>query len=220
MAAMRSLSASLQDLARRLRAADAAGTADAELVRRFADERDEGAFTALVQRYGTVVLGVCRRVLRHEQDAEDAFQATFLVLARNAGSLQRAGAVGNWLYGVAHNVARKARATRHRREVKEREAAARPRPDTPPDAWDDLREILDGELHALPAKYRTPIVLCDLRGLTTNEAAAEAGCPPKTLGTRLSRGRSLLARRLTRRGVALPTGLLSAALAQAGPAPA
>src|SRR5262245_7487504 len=140
MAAMRSLSASLQNLARRLRAADAAGAADAELVRRFTEQRDEGAFTALVERYGTVVLGVCRRVLRHEQDAEDAFQATFLVLARNAGSLRRAGAVGNWLYGVAHNVARKARATRHRRVVKEREAAAQQQPHALPEIPDDLRE--------------------------------------------------------------------------------
>jgi RNA polymerase sigma factor (sigma-70 family) len=220
MAATRSLSASLEQLGRNLLAGDLLAASDAELVGRFVERRDEAAFTALVRRYGTVVLGVCRRVLRHEQDAEDAFQATFLVFARDAANVRRAGAVGNWLYGVAHNVARKAKTTRHRREVKEREAAARPRPATPADAWDDLREILDGELHALPAKYRTPIVLCDLRGLTTNEAAAEVGCPPKTLGTRLSRGRSLLARRLTRRGVALPASALTAALAQVGPASA
>src|SRR5439155_8563065 len=173
MAATRSLSASLEHLGRNLLAGELLGVPDAELVGRFVERRDEAAFTALVRRYGAVVLGVCRRVLRHEQDAEDAFQATFLVLARDAAHVRWAGAVGNWLYGVAHNVARKARATRHRREVKEREAAAQPRPDAPPDIWDDLREVLDGELHALPAKYRTPIVLCDLRGLTTSEAAAE-----------------------------------------------
>jgi RNA polymerase sigma factor (sigma-70 family) len=214
MTAPRSLAASLQDLARRLSAADAAGIADAELVRRFAEQRDEGAFTALVQRYGTVVLGVCRRVLRHEQDAEDAFQATFLVLARNAGSLQRATAVGNWLYGVAGNVARKAKAMRQRREVKERQVAAQQELETPAEVPDDLREVLDAELHALPAKYRAPIVLCDLMGLTTQAAAAEVGCPAKTLGTRLSRGRALLAGRLTRRGVAITGGALTVALSR------
>jgi len=212
MTATRSLSTTLQHLRRILIADELAGLSDAELVGRFAERRDEAAFTALVRRYGPVVLAVCRRVLRHEQDAEDAFQATFLILARDAASVRRAGAVGNWLYGVAHNVARKARAARHRREVKEREAAARPRPEPRTGAADDLREVLDAELHALPDKYRTPIVLCDLRGLTAREAAAEVGCPAKTLGTRLSRGRSLLARRLARRGVALPAAGLAAIL--------
>ncbi|HJZ58648.1 MAG TPA: sigma factor, partial [Gemmataceae bacterium] len=124
MAATRSLSTSLQHLGRSLLAADTAALSDIELVGRFVERQDEAAFTALVRRYGVVVLGVCRRVLRHEQDAEDAFQATFLVLARKAGAVRRAGAVGNWLYGVAYNVARKAKAVRHRREMKERDAAA------------------------------------------------------------------------------------------------
>src|SRR5207302_8280058 len=115
MTATRSLSASLQHFGGALLAADA-GCPDAELVRRFAERRDESAFAALVHRHGATVFGVCRRVLGHEQDAEDAFQATFLVLARNAGSVRRAGAVGSWLYGVACNVARKARASRHRRD--------------------------------------------------------------------------------------------------------
>ena len=212
MTATRSLSASLQDLGRTLAARDLVGLSDAELVARFAERRDEAAFTALVRRYGGMVLGVCRRVLRHEQDAEDAFQAAFLVFARNAANVRRAGKVGNWLYGVAFNVARKAKAQRQRREVKEREAAARRRPDTPAGVPDELPNILDAELHALPDKYRAAVVLCDLRGLTIREAAAEAGCPPKTLGTRLSRGRSLLARRLTRRGVSVPAGAVAAAL--------
>ncbi len=213
MTATRSLSAAVQHFGRTLAARELVDLPDAELVGRFAERRDEAAFTVLVRRYGTVVLGVCRRVLRHEQDTEDAFQAAFLVLARNAASLQRTGAIGNWLYGVAYNVARKAKAMRHRREVKEREAAARQCVATPASVPDDLREILDGELHALPAKYRTPIVLCDLRGLTVRAAAAAVGCPEKTLGTRLRRGRSLLARRLTRRGVAIAAGALTAALA-------
>src|SRR5262245_51228213 len=213
MTVMRSFSTSLQHLGRILLAGDVAGLSDAELVGRFAATRDEAAFTALVRRYGMVVFGVCRRVLRHEQDAEDAFQATFLVLARNAASVRRSGAVGNWLYGVAYNVARKAKALRRRREIKEREAAARQRPDVLPGAMNDWQEVLDGELQALPDKYRTAIVLCDLMGLTTAEAAAQVGCPPKTLGTRLSRGRSLLAARLTRRGVGIVAGALAAALA-------
>src|SRR5262245_4511528 len=179
MAETRSLSTSLRHLGRILLAGDLDDLSDAELVGRFVERRDEAAFTALVRRHGMVVLGVCRRVLRHEQDAEDAFQATFLVFARDAAAVGRAGAVGNWLYGVAYNVARKARAVRHRREVKELEAARRPRPDTPADILDDLREVLDAELHALPDKYRAAVVLCDLRGLTAREAAAEAGCPTK-----------------------------------------
>src|SRR5262249_44261569 len=146
MAATRSLSASLEQLGRNLLAGDLLAASDAELVGRFVERRDEAAFTAIVRRYGTVVLGVCRRVLRHEQDAEDAFQATFLVFARDAAHVRRAGAVGNWLYGVAHNVARKAKALRLRREVKEREAAARQRPDVRPGVPNDWQEVLDGEL--------------------------------------------------------------------------
>src|SRR5581483_10751667 len=164
---------------RLLLAGDLADLSDAELVGRFVERRDEAAFTALVRRHGLLVLGVCRRVLRHEQDAEDAFQATFLVLARDAASVGRPGAIGNWLYGVAYNVARKAKSVRARRAMKEQEAAPRPQPQTPADSPDDLREVIDGELHALPEKYRAPLVLCDLMGLTTGDAAAEVGCPPK-----------------------------------------
>jgi RNA polymerase sigma factor (sigma-70 family) len=218
MTATRSLTSSLQHLGGLLLASDVAGLSDAELVGRFAQRRDEAAFTALVRRYGTVVLGVCRRVLRHEQDAEDAFQATFLVLARNAASVQRAGAVGNWLYGVAYNVARKAKAMRHRRTVKEREAAARQRPEAQAAVLDDLQEILDQELHALPDKYRSAVVLCDLLGLTIREAAGRVGCPQKTLGTRLRRGRSLLAGRLTRRRVAISAAALAVVLSRSATA--
>ena len=117
----RSLSASLQHLSRTL-LDDTATAPDAELVGRFVARRDPAAFTALVRRYGGVVFGVCRRVLRHEQDAEDAFQATFLVFARDAARVQRAGAVGNWLYGVAHNVARKARTARLTRGASQRKS--------------------------------------------------------------------------------------------------
>lgn len=206
MTAARSLSASLQRMNCILLAGEVAAVPDAELVRRFVEERDEIAFTALVQRYGLLVFGVCRRVLRHEQDAEDAFQATFLVFARDAASVHRAGAIGSWLYGVAHNVSRKAKAARFRRSVKEGEAAAsRSLVEAPPVVEEDLLQLVEAEIGLLPDKYRAAIVLCDILGRTTQQAAEEVGCPPKTLGTRLSRGRLLLAQRLTRRGVVLST---------------
>ena len=214
MTATRSLSATLQHLGRKL-LDDTASAPDAELVGRFVARRDHAAFAALVRRYGGVVFGVCRRVLRHEQDAEDAFQATFLVFARDAARLKSAGGVGNWLYGVAHNVARKARTNRHRRTLKEHEAATQPRPEPfTPD--DELNGLLDAELAVLPDKYRSAVVLCDLRGLTMQQAAAEVGCPTKTLGSRLQRGRALLARRLARRGV-LPAFVALPGVASAAP---
>jgi RNA polymerase sigma factor (sigma-70 family) len=210
MTATRSLAASLQHLSRALLAADLAG--------RFAERRDEAAFAALVRRHGALVFGVCRRVLRQEQDAEDAFQATFVVFAREAASLRQAGAVGNWLYGVAFNVARRAKAARDRRTIKEQEAAARRPATTSEVVPDDLRDVLDRELSALPEKYRAAVVLCDLVGQTAEQAAAGVGCPPKTLGTRLARGRALLARRLARRGVGLSAALTAAVLTPAATA--
>lgn len=213
MAAQRSLAASLQNLNRTLRADEAAALSDADLVRRFADTRDDGAFAALVRRHGALVFGVCRRVLRHDQDAEDAFQATFVVLARHAGAVARPDALGNWLYGVAYNVARKARTTRARRAAHEAEAATAPRPEPAPEPDADLSQLIDAELATLAEKYRSPIVLCDLGGLTAQQAADALGCPAKTLGTRLRRGREQLAARLARRGL----GAASAALAVALP---
>lgn len=200
MGASRSLSATMQSLGCQLLGSEE--VPDTELVRRFAEKRDETAFAVLVHRHGGLVFSVCQRVLRHREDAEDAFQAVFIVLARNAARIQRASAVGNWLYGTAYNVARKARSMRHRRERKERTAPVA-NVETRTDAAPDLRELLDAELHALPASYRSAIVLCDMQGLSRREAAAELGLSPKTLGTRLDRGRSLLGRRLTRRGIAL-----------------
>lgn len=186
------------------------GPSDADLVGRFAAGRDEAAFALLVRRHGPAVFGVCRRLLGHHQDAEDAFQAVFVVLARRAGGLRRSEVVGNWLYGVAVNVARKARAARLRRSAVEREAV-RPT-DAPAREWDDLAELVDRELAALPDKYRAAVVLCDLNGRTVRDAAGEVGCPPKTLGTRLLRGRALLAGRLSRRGVTLPAAGLAVAV--------
>jgi RNA polymerase sigma factor (sigma-70 family) len=187
---------------------------DAELLDRFVCDRDERAFEALVRRHGPMVLAVCRRVLRNEQDAEDAFQATFLVLARKAGSVNPRGALAGWLHGVAHNVSRKARCRVARRAAVE--AAAPPRSaelvPTEPN-WDELEPVLDAELAALPEKYRAALVLCDLEGRTRAETATALGCSEGTLSSRLTRGRRMLAERLTRRGFRCTAGALAALLA-------
>jgi RNA polymerase sigma factor (sigma-70 family) len=196
---------------------DGADRADGELLECFISQRNEAAFAALLRRHGPMVLGVCRRILRDEADAEDAFQATFLVLVRRAASIEPRGMVGNWLYGVAHRTALKAKARNCRRRAKEREAA-RPQPQALADDGGELRALLDQVLHALPDKYRAPIVLCDLEGKSIKEAARQLGCPQGTVGTRLARGRSLLARRLTRQGLTLSVAAVAAFLQDAAPA--
>jgi RNA polymerase sigma factor (sigma-70 family) len=191
----------------------ASGLEDAQLLERFLAERDEAAFEALVRRHGPMVFGVCRRVLGQRHDAEDAFQATFLVLACKAGSVRKRGAVGSWLYGVAYRTAGKARLRQARRRVKEREAAVtEARNDNP--AHDDLARLLDLELNRLPDKYRAPVLLCDLEGASRKEAARRLGLPEGTLSSRLATAHSKLAKRLTRRGLALASGGLSAVLAE------
>jgi RNA polymerase sigma factor (sigma-70 family) len=189
---------------------------DGELVRQFVARRDEAAFAALVRRHGPMVLGVCRRTLGDRHDAEDAFQATFLVLARKAAAVRPPGRVGNWLYGVACRTARKARAAAVARRARAR-AGARPEA-VPPDGRAEWREVLDRELGRLPDRYRAPIVLCDLEGRSYQEAARQLGWPAGTLSGRLSRGRALLARRLLRRGLGPAAGAaaLAAASAPAG----
>ena len=187
---------------------------DAELLDRFATRRDADAFTALLSRHGPMVLGVCRRLLPDAHDAEDAFQATFLVLARRAHSLGKPELLGNWLYGVAHRTALKAKAEAARRRTRERRlaegAAAEPAPDL---AWADLRPVLDEEVSRLPARYRAPFVLCYLEGKTNEEAARLLGCPKGTVLSRLAWARERLRARLTRRGVTLSATLFAAALA-------
>jgi RNA polymerase sigma factor (sigma-70 family) len=172
---------------------------DARLLERFARQRDEAAFRTLVDRHAGLVLGVCRRALGPTPDAEDAFQATFLVLARSADRVRRPEALGCWLYGVARRVANKVRARRRRRPPR-----PEPRPEPPADAaaaWRELQLILDEELARLPARYREPVVLCGLQDLTQEEAAARIGCPVGTVKSRLTRGRELLRTRLLRRGI-------------------
>jgi RNA polymerase sigma factor (sigma-70 family) len=183
---------------------------DAELLGRFLAEGDAAAFEALVRRHGPMVLGVCRRVLRNEADAEDAFQATFLVLATKAGSVAPRSLVGHWLYGVACKTARKAKAMSDRRRSKEGRAARPETAEPAPEGWADL---LDEELSRLPEKYRAPVVLCELQGKTIRQAAELVGCPQGTLASRLARGRNLLAEKLRRRGLTLTGAALAALLA-------
>jgi RNA polymerase sigma factor (sigma-70 family) len=189
---------------------DEAARTDGELLSCYLALRDDAAFAALVRRHGPMVFGVCRRFLRSEADAEDAFQATFLVLARKAGSIRPRERTANWLYGVACLTARKARAAAIKRRRKEREAAEMRRPHIG-EGVDDLLPLLDQELHWLPEKYRLPIVLCELEGRTHQEAARQLGWPVGTVSGRLSRGRALLAQRMQRRGVA-PQDLAPAAV--------
>jgi RNA polymerase sigma factor (sigma-70 family) len=218
----------LYTLVRHLRRAtappSAAGLRDGELLERFLRERDEAAFELLLWRHGPMVLGTCRRLLRHQQDAEDAFQATFLVLLRKARSVSRGEALGAWLYRVAHRVALRARAAAQRRARRERpgfDTAAVPAP--PAAAWDDLRPVLDEEVSRLPARERSAFVLCCLQGKTHAEAGRELGCPEGTVSWRLSRARERLRGRLVRRGVALSAAALAgvvSANATAAPLPA
>jgi RNA polymerase sigma-70 factor (ECF subfamily) len=190
------------------------GMTDRQLLERFLATREEAAFEALLRRHGPMVLGICRRVLRSLHAAEDAFQATFIVLICKASSVASRESVGSWLYGVAYRTAQKARVSAARRRTKEQQMA---RPEALPetdDGWEALRPLLDAELGRLPDKYREPVVLCDLQGLTRKEAARRLGCPEGTVSGRLSRARALLAKRLARHGVALTGGAVALALAQ------
>lgn len=186
------------------------GLSDGELLDRFVSRREAACLEALVQRHGPMVWGVCRRVLRDHHDAEDAYQATFLVLVRRAASIVPREKVGNWLYGVAYQTALKARAMRAKKRLGETAEGQEPE-DHAPAPRNELAELLDLELSRLPDKYRTPIVLCELQGKSHGEAAAQLGWPIGTVSGRLSRARALLAKRLARHG-ALATGVSLAAL--------
>jgi RNA polymerase sigma factor (sigma-70 family) len=194
---------------------DGAGLTDGQLLEEYLSRRNEAALAALVRRHAPMVWGVCRRALPNYHDAEDAFQATFLVLVRKAASVLPRELVANWLYGVAHRTALKARATTAKRRARERQVPQMPEPAvTEPDFWSDLEPLLDQELSRLPDKYRVAIVLCDLEGQTVKGAAGHLGVPQGTLAARLARGRVLLAKRLARHGLAVCGGALTAVLAQ------
>jgi RNA polymerase sigma factor (sigma-70 family) len=197
--------------------ADAApgGMTDGELLAHFLSGRGDNALAALVRRHAPMVWGVCRRLLNHH-DAEDAFQATFLVLARKAADVPRQ-AVANWLYGVARQTAVRLRATAAKRGRRETPVVSMPEP-TVADARDtDWQSVLDEELGRLPDHYRGVLVLCDLEGMTRREAARQLAIPEGSVASRLARARAMLARRLTRRGVVFSGGSVAAALS-AGPA--
>jgi RNA polymerase sigma factor (sigma-70 family) len=193
--------------------------ADSDLLARFVAGRDGEAFAALVRRHGPMVLGVCSRVLRDRHDAEDAFQATFLVLAKKAASLPTRRILAGWLHEVAHRSALAAHRAAAVRRKKERQAAemARREPTTD-DLAPEVLASLDRELAALPERYRAPVILCDLQGRTRREAAKHLGWAEGTLSGRLFRARALLARRLSKHGLSVSGGLLAASLSGAAAA--
>jgi RNA polymerase sigma factor (sigma-70 family) len=181
---------------------------DAALLADFVGTGDEAVFTVLVRRHGPMVFGLCHRLLADHHAAEDAFQATFLLLAKKARGLRHPGRLGPWLYGVARRTALKARAAVGRR----REVAPVDVPAPSPADIADLRPVIDGAIARLPARYRDPVVLCYLQGLTNAEAAGRLRCPLGTVATRLSRARDRLRVLLTRQGIAPAAGALAAAL--------
>jgi RNA polymerase sigma factor (sigma-70 family) len=189
------------------------GLTDGQLLGRFLDGREEAAFAAIVRRHGPMVLGVCRRLLGNVHDAEDAFQATFLILARKAASVARREALGAFLYGVAYRTALGAREKAARRRAVERQVEEMPHPKVPPAEPQDWRPILDRELNLLPERFRSVLLLCDLEGKTRREAARQLGVPEGTIASRLATARRTLARRLARCGVVLSGGALAVALA-------
>jgi RNA polymerase sigma factor (sigma-70 family) len=204
----------IEHLRRAVLPPDGAGLGDGELLGRFVERHDEAAFAVLVNRHGPMVWGVCRRLL-HQHDAEDAFQATFLILATKAASIRSKEMVGNWLHGVAHQTALQARRTAARRRAREVQVMAMPDAEAKQQGpWADVQPLLDDELRRLPEIYKTVIVLCDLEGRTRREIACQLGVPEGTVAGRLARARTMLAGRLTQRGVTLSGGALAAFLAQ------
>lgn len=188
---------------------------DAQLLENFVVRRDEASFEVLVWRHGAMVLALCKRVLRDSHEAEDAFQATFLVFAKKAGSIGRGEVLAAWLYKVAYRIALRLRAAAARRSPTGEPTDELPAPEAVGDAdWHDLKPVLDDEIARLPEKYRAPFVLCYLEGRTNEEAAAQLGCPKGTVLSRLARGRDRLRARLARRGVALTATAFALTLSQ------
>lgn len=206
----------LVDYLRRLSGGKSGDTAldDALLLHRFSTQRDDSAFTALVQRYGAMVWGLCVRRLGETPEAEDAFQATFLVLVRKAASLREPHLLGPWLYGVAFRTAMKLRGQRTRRAARESPLPEQLAEERVEPVWSELKPILDEEINRLPTKYRLPVLLCYLQGLSSEEAARRLECAKGTIFSRLSRARALLRRRLLRRGLDLSAGTLAVFLTE------
>jgi RNA polymerase sigma factor (sigma-70 family) len=193
----------------------AANRGDAWLLQQFVAQRDEEAFAAILERHGPLVWSVCRRVLREPADAEDAFQATFLVLVRKARSVRRLDALGAWLHRVALNIARTSRAATAKRQVHERQAAIMSEGTSgDEDLGRDWQPLLHEEVDRLPRKYRAPVILCYFQEMTHDAAARQLGWPIGTVKGRLARARNLLRTRLNRRGLTLASAALAAALAE------
>jgi RNA polymerase sigma factor (sigma-70 family) len=194
---------------------EGAGLTDGQLLENYLNHRDDAALAALVGRHAPLIWGVCRRILRSHHDAEDAFQACFLVLVRKAASIDARELLANWLYGVAYLTAIKARAMVRKRKARDRPLLEMPEPEAPQrDLWHDLQPLLDQELSRLPDLYRRTIVLCDLEGKTRKQAAEQLDCPEGTVAGRLARARALLASRLARHGLTMSAGSLVTALAR------
>lgn len=190
-----------------------AKVSDQELLQQFARQRSETAFEELMRRHGQLVWGVCQRMLTHQQDAEDAFQAVWLVLARKAHGLGAPQHLAPWLYGVARHASlnvRKVRGRRARREIPRDDTMELP--DLRPASLNEIRPIVDDELAKLPAKYQLPVMLCCLQGMTHQQAAEELQWPVGTVAGRLSRGREMLRQRLNRRGLVVTPALLATVL--------
>jgi RNA polymerase sigma factor (sigma-70 family) len=205
----------MPSLRRVVLARQSAARTDGELLGAFVADRDADAFAELVRRHGPMVLGVCRRVVNDHATADDAFQATFLVLARRAAAVRPREQVGSWLYGVAYRTALKARMVLARRRSREKQVDVMPEPTAPTSStalWADLQPVIDEELARLPERLRLPVVLCDLEGRPQREVAKHLNVPPATLATRLASARRTLAARLTRRGVTLSGGALAGLL--------
>jgi RNA polymerase sigma factor (sigma-70 family) len=188
---------------------------DRELLESFSRTRQESAFAVLVRRHGPLVWGVCRRVLLQAQDAEDVFQATFLVLARKASTVRWQEGVASWLYQVAFRLACKSRTEARRRRVREHTAATTRTEPPVVDAVVGIRQVLDEELARLPRAYRAPLVLCYLEGKSRDEAARELGWTVGRVKGGLERGRALLRARLTPHGITVPATLFAATVGQA-----
>jgi RNA polymerase sigma factor (sigma-70 family) len=189
-----------------------AALTDHALLERFVRDDDGEAFAELLRRHGAMVRATCMRHLGDTPDADDAFQAVFLVLVRRAGSIRRRELLGPWLYAVTVRSARKALALRQRRQSRERLVTHMPEPTRNPDEPRDWLPLLDDAVQGLPEKYRVPLVLCELQGLSRVEAADRLDLAPGTLSSRLARGRELLRERLLRRGVSVSAVALTAAL--------
>jgi RNA polymerase sigma factor (sigma-70 family) len=203
-----------------LRQLEQPGADDRVLLTRFVLHSDQAAFSELVRRHGPLVWAACQRVVGHRQDAEDAFQAVFLVLSRRATAISSPDLLGNWLYGVAVHVAMKARRSVARRRRREVQVLTMPDPPAPQGLHQlgDLGPVLDEALAQLSVKYREAIVLCDLQSVSRAEAAKILGIPEGTLSSRLANGRKKLAARLARRGVALSAAAIPGVLGQAAKA--